>query len=451
MKLLTLLSMIFSLKTHGYFPPENFGGDSRGENKNVFIDIKESKSTITYDLATYSVSAETKIDFYQATQGHPVFDLVPEIEEIKIDGNRADAPLGNLPQQISRARIVSQIIDQGNHQMILKNKIDKLVRFDSYTKTVRSAFWMSDLSDRRYLERYLPTNMEYDQYKNTFEVKIINTTKEHKIYANGLIREIGFNHFEVTFPEYYTSSSIYFHLVEKEAYPETNFNYSSIDGRIIPITIYSDSNLQAFKDDTIRIMAELENDYGPWPHDFTIIYGAGSGGMEYAGATRTSLRALGHELHHSYFARNMMPSRGNSGWVDEALASWRDNGYPRTSVGSLQYSKMGGHSIYRRTTDTDAYSKGARVMAYFNYRLEEKGGLRPFLKQYFEKYKSQAFLTSTFKNELESYLGQQLDNIFNPYVFGRAYASGEELQIEKDTHVNPMHPKVSDNELMMML
>ena len=451
MKLFSLFLLALSFELQAHYPPENFGHDSRGTNGNIFVDFQEAKSTITYDLSTYKVSAETVIHFYQSEQGRPIFDLIPTIQDLEIDGERSEAVTKSLPNQVSRARVISQTLSQGSHRMIIKNNIDKLVSFNSYNKTVRSAFWMSYLSDRRYLERYLPTNLEYDQYKNTFEIKITNTSKEHQLYANGFIKNIGFNHFEVSFPEYYTSSSVYFHLVEKGAYPETSFEFNSVDGRIIPVTIYTDSNIQAFKDDTLRILAELEGDYGPWPHDFLIVYGAGMGGMEYAGATRTSLRALGHELHHGYFARNMMPSRGNAGWVDEALASWRDNGYPRTSVGALKYSKMGGHSTYRRTTDTDAYSKGARVMAYFNYRLEEKGGLRPFLKEYFAKYKTQTFLTATFKDELETYLGQQLDNIFNPYVFGKAYKSNKNLKIKKDDRPNPMHPKLTDNQLMLML
>ena len=90
-------------------------------------------------------------------------------------------------------------------------------------------------------------------------------------------------------------------------------------------------------------------------------------------------------------------------------------------------------------------------MAYFNYRLEDKGGLRPFLKEFFAKYKAQSFLTATFKDELETYLGQQLDNIFNPYVFGKAYLGNEKILIEKSNEHNPMHPKLTDNELIMML
>ena len=451
MKLISLLALLCSFSSHGFFPPENFGGDSRNEDQNVFVNFTESRSIITYDLNSYEVTAETRINFHQSSSGYPVFDLIPTIEKIELDGKTISAPTRYLPENASQVRVIDQLSSQGDHELLILNKIDKLVSFDSYDKTVRSAFWMSDLSDRRYLERYLPTNLEYDQYKNTFEIKIINTNVEHQIYANGEIKEIGVNHFEITFPEHYTSSSIYFHLTEKNAYPEERFSYTSIDGRVIPVTIYSQLNLQALKTDTLRILAELENDYGPWPHQHVIIYGAGMGGMEYSGATRTSRSALGHELHHSYFARNMMPSRGNAGWIDEALASWRDNGYPRTSVGSLQYSKMGGHSTYRRTTDTDAYSKGARLMAYFNYRLEEKGGLRPFLKKYFAEHKAESFLTSTFKNDLEDYLGQQLDNIFNPYVFGRNYLNGDKLVIQPEGRENPMHPKETDNQLMMSL
>ena len=90
-------------------------------------------------------------------------------------------------------------------------------------------------------------------------------------------------------------------------------------------------------------------------------------------------------------------------------------------------------------------------MAYFNYRLEDKGGLRPFLKQFFAKYKGQSFLTATFKDELEAHLGQQLDNIFNPYVFGRAYMTNEKLHITHEEAENPMHPKMTDNQLIMLL
>ena len=121
--------------------------------------------------------------------------------------------------------------------------------------------------------------------------------------------------------------------------------------------------------------------------------------MEYAGATRTSMRALGHELHHGYFARSMMPSRGNNGWIDEALASWRDNGYDSRAIGSLSPSKMGAHSEYRRTTDRAAYSKGRGLWLYLNYDLKDKGGLRLIFKSVFAKYNQQSFITQNFKDD----------------------------------------------------
>jgi aminopeptidase N len=143
----------------------------------------------------------------------------------------------------------------------------------------------------------------------------------------------------------------------------------------------------------------------------------------------------------------MMPSRGNNGWIDEALASWRDNGYNERAVGSLSPSKMGAHSQYRRTTDRDAYSKGARFMAYLNYDLKEKGGLRPFLKEYFSKYNQQSFITQNFKDEIEAWAGKSYDYVFNPYVYGRGYK-----KVTHDHHHdNPMHPKTTYQEELLLL
>src|SRR5690606_15920392 len=127
------------------------------------------------------------------------------------------------------------------------------------------------------------------------------------------------------------ASSLFFHLVDEGKYPETKYSYTSINGNIIPITLYtrSSSQLKSYKEESLRVLKELEDTYGPWPHPSLIIYGAGLGGMEYCGATMSSLSALGHELTHSYFARGVMPQNGNAGWIDEAIASWRDKGYQR--------------------------------------------------------------------------------------------------------------------------
>ena len=77
--------------------------------------------------------------------------------------------------------------------------------------------------------------------------------------------------------------------------------------------------------------------------------------MEYPGATATSLRSLGHEMFHSYFAKGVIPADGNSGWMDEGLASWRDKGYQTLTHPGYDMFNLGAHSPYKRNTDKNSY------------------------------------------------------------------------------------------------
>ncbi len=168
--------------------------------------------------------------------------------------------------------------------------------------------------------------------------------------------------------------------------------------------------------------------------------------MEYSGATMTSLYALGHELTHSYFARGVMPVSGNSGWLDEAIASWRDDGYQ--SHETLRYSsaKMSGFSQYKRTTDRKAYNEGAKFMAYLNSRLESRGGLEGFLREVYSAYVHQNITTELFRSELEAFSGQSFKDQFKGHVYGE-----NERKSQKRSGENPYHPRLSDKELRELL
>ncbi|MBK24926.1 MAG: hypothetical protein CME70_13080 [Halobacteriovorax sp.] len=410
----------------------------------VFVDVKTIASKIKYDLDSSSVSVESVIKFEQFSEGNPAFDLTPDASLVSLQGEKLKLENTSLPNNTSTVRVLNKNLKPGVYELRVINQITKNVRFIS--EGVKSAFWMSDLSDRRYLEQYLPVNLEYDQYKMDFEVEVLGTSKEHQIRTNGEVTEVAKNKFSVSYPEYFTASSIFFHLMPVGSFNEESFTYKSIDGREIPVTIYSAGSLSRYLSQTKKILPELEADYGPFPHNSVTIYGAGSGGMEYCGATITSLSALGHELIHSYFARGIMPARGNAGWVDEAIASWRDSGYRQYSTRSLSTSRMAGHSVYRRTTDRNAYSKGARFMGFLDSKFSDAGGLRPFLKKFKEDRLFKPFLTKEFQTDLEKHFGEDLTQEFSKYIYG----SGKILSREEHGH-NPFHPKLTEKELFDLL
>lgn len=440
----TFLLLGLSLFTNAFATPKNFQTNNKYA---VFVDFISLNSEISYDVSSKKAGAKTTIVFKQETKGFPLFDLVPEASSVIINGIETKALDIKSPDGETSFKLLQTELNPGIHTMVVENLIRTNTVFSR--KDVASGFWMSDLSDRQYLEQYIPANLEFDQYKMDFSVEILGSNEKHVLYTNGSLKEVKQNKFEISFPEYFQTSSVYFHLTPEGKIPEMKYTYTSIDGRVIPITLYSKLRLSinSYKSTSLKVLAELENTYGPWPHPSLIIYGAGAGGMEHSGATITALQALGHELMHSYYARGVMPKNGNSGWLDEAIASWRDKGYQTTKRPNFSSTSMAAHSEYRRTTDRKAYTEGANFMAYLDSGLEDQGGLRVFLKELFTEKVYQNITTEEFLEKLNLFSGKDFTGDFRQYIYG-----GKDNKESIGTDIeNPMHPKLTKEQLLDLL
>lgn len=419
-------------------------------DKAIFIDFETANYEITYDLTSKRAEVFSVIDFESQSEGFPIFDLVQDPSEVILDGNIIQTETIADPDNSSTFRIMKEKIYPGKHELKVKHALSTNVIYSD--SGIGSGFWMSDLTDRKYLEQYLPTNLEFDQYQMRSIVKVKNSEGiPHTIKTNGAISKIAENHFEIIYPDFYTTSSIFFHLFpEKTAINNVQFYYPSIDGRMIPVDIYTGYNADEFVRDTKRILEELETDYGPFPHNQVIIYGNNlSGGMEYSGATSTSLKALGHELFHSYHARGLMPANGNSGWMDEAIARWRDNNYPLLEKLSYESTQLAGRSPWTRKTDRMAYTEGSAFLSWIGYRMNEKGlSMKTFLRDYFQKFKYTSVTTELFNQEMSEASGLNLTPDFMKYIYGKNPESGLKmrttLMLEKK---NPYHPIYSPSDL----
>jgi len=407
----------------------------------VFVDFKNATYNITYDLINEVTVVKSKITFEAQGTGKPLFDLVPKPDSVKLDGHRVKQHLISFPGGVSKLRQLAVAVAPGIHTLEIVNVIDTNVSFHRDFGVVSSAFWIRDLNDRLFLEQYIPSNFEYDQYQMTFNVNFKGIKKANQdFYTNGKITKKSPVSWSIEFPEYFTVSCPFYHLTPKGWMKRLDFNYQSISGREFPITVYSPwkSRTKKFRPEAIRVMKELEADYGPWAHPSFIAYGTfmNTGGMEHSGATATSFGALDHEMLHSYFAKGVMPANGDSGWIDEAIASWRDKGYQRNPTPGFGGSNLGKQSVYKRNTDKRAYALGAAFMAYLDYRLQDNGGLKAFLKGYFQTYKHTVITAQHFKNNLEFFSGLNLDEDFSTYIWGTN--SETEPMYEKNPHHLPL-------------
>jgi hypothetical protein len=287
----------------------------------VFVDFQEAVYQINYDLTKKTASVMADIKFFAPEAGLPIFDSVANPMSVFLNEQETSSFLVSTPQNETEVRVVNKAVSEGHHRLTVVVPLTALLDFNS--DGVKSAFWTSDLRGRSYLERFMPANFEYDQVKMTFIVRFFGAKTKQKIYTNGVVQAKEQNTFVINFPSTYNASSIFFHTVPENSVEELRFSLRSIDGRNLPAVVYtqkslfgSGGSLQKFKEATAAIISELESDYGAFPHPSITIYNAGTGGMEYCGATMTEFRALGHELFHSYFARGVMPANGNAGWLD---------------------------------------------------------------------------------------------------------------------------------------
>jgi hypothetical protein len=420
----------------------------------VFADFKSAHYEITYDINKKIAYARAEIELETAEAGNPIFDSHQDPTLVSLNGITTTADLVKTPSDETTVRVVGEKVEAGNHRLIVELPIVQLVEF---TKGgVKSAFWLSDLTERGYLERYLPTNFLFDRIPTSFHVKFIGGSETQKIYTNGVLEKVSSTEYKIIFPDGFNSSCHYFHTVVAGTMVEKTFIYKSNDGREIPAIIYvkndgdQDAYLESLKTKTITIMDELENDYGPFLHPSLTIYIAGRGGMEYSGATMTSESALGHELFHSYFARGVMPSDGNSGWIDEALARWRDNGYQSITT-LFGTSNMANHAYYNRVTDRLAYSFGERFIALMEGKLTPLGGLKPFLKELVAQKAFAPLNTQEFILEMNDFFGLSFDRFFKKYLFGEGQKSMKINIRPSPFKENHIHHELSLSELQELL
>lgn len=412
-----VLFFSFNLKAQVSHAPPSFNLNGK---RAVFVDFKDAVYNLVYDSIEKSAKSTAVIHFDSVEEGMPVFDLVENPSAVLLDGKQVSEKLISSPDGETKFRIAEATIQPGKHTLIIKSNINREIDFSA--DSVASAFWYSDFQERSFLEAYLPSNLEYDQYKMTFNIDF-KTFKNQKIYSNGRINKINESKFTIEFPATYTSSSVYFHTDKSGKNIELPFEFHSINNRVIPVMLYSlnpNSDLKATKEKITEILTGLEKKFGPFVHPTLTILDSGKRemGMEYCGALTFDPWTLQHELTHSYFARGgLMPADGNAGWIDEAITYWNDKDSPAIKdIGDMK-TNLAGHSDYRRFTDHKSPSEGARFMSYLHYKFQNKGGLVPFLNHLVKTESWKPMTTIEFKDKISKFYSEDLTELFSKHLY----------------------------------
>ncbi len=426
----------------------------------IWTDFTHAKYELSFDIKTRKAKSVAIIELNIFEKGYPIFDVVGTPTKVLVNGVSYSQQEIETPGKESKVRIIDHEFKAGRYKIQIESEVSNGVKFDA--SSVSAGFFMKDMRDREFLEMYIPSNYEYDQYKMEVSVRVTGSKKSHRLFTNGFLVEKSKNYFKYTYPDYFTSTSLYFHLAPEKKFKvlESVYETRLANGKDFPVTIYSRTkrlNRRIIK--VVRkVLIELERDYGPWPHPHLIFYGDGKwkGGMEYAGAATAGWFAIGHELQHGYFARAVMPANGNAGWIDEAVASWRDftvlhKIFPFRKD-EINYTSMnlGNQSVFNRKTDHRSYVSGRSFMFYIDSLLKKVPGksLKKFLKIYFENRKYTTIQSEDFRLDLEKYYGRSLKNLFDQYIYGRDIKNNSKLD---GIHEKPFHEPLSHEVLQELI
>lgn len=439
-----------------HYRPLNLSPKIFSDSVKTFVPINfiSQDLTLSFDVLTNKVNGKSIIQFEVIQKGYPYFELkTPVLDALLNNGNVATFGLSDPDGQNQNFWALDSEVEAGFiHQVELSFELfpDRVSFGDGGVKFLTS---MTDVSNVHFFEDWGPVGFEDDAFSLTLHLKLLGSTSSHKLFSNGQTLVSSADEWTILFPSSFTKSSFYIHLTNSIGLSVATFKYQGIE-KEIPVTVYSSSS--SLTNQAVEILPELfkefETDFGPYAHSsFTAYLHTGGGGMEYAGATISSLGALDHELFHSWFARGVMPADGRSGWIDEAMASWRDNGYFRANaLLSRGVTNLSNFSPFRKSTPSNSYKDGRYLLAELDLLFANFGGMKPLMREFFGRYKNRVVTNEEFWNFLSSMTLTNIDRYFHRYTLGiddHFRLAEESLDEDNDSH----HPHLLTQEEILSL
>lgn len=407
----------------------------------VPMEIHYLNASMTFNAANGTCEVDASIDFVMgSTSGNPIFDLRQTIDNAWLDGAPFDVSMLDHHNfgggSDSDLRVIESELDAGSsHTLRLTYQLDLPAALNSSSgaptyhwngERLNLKFWYTDLRAGRYMDAWLPGNLIFNQFTTDLDIEIVNSGIAHNVISNSTISDLGFNHWQLSFPGHFSvcSSMLRIHPVDEIESREGSTILPSGD----TIEIHTlkatgnGTNLAIQEAQIANMLSDFELSTGSYPHGnrFTVFF-EGSGGMEYSGATKTSIGALEHETFHSWWGRGVQPATQNDSWIDEGWAMYNTS-QNQFEIDPFDMSDppitLCSPNAFNRITPSGSYSYGRKFFAGLAavFGLND---LRSYMSSFYEE-NNLGLITTT---QLESYLIcksgiVEITNFFDRFVYG---------------------------------
>ena len=169
-------------------------------------------------------------------------------------------------------------------------------------------------------------------------------------------------------------------------------------------------------------LAELQDALGPFPmpRGLGVVLTQAGGGMEYYGATTTSLRALRHEVFHMYYGCSTVARTYRDSWWDEAIDMWyelsADPAYAPIAEG-FRSDIVSGRSAVAVGFDRRAYDEGARMIQAVATVMGGRARMVAFLRDLHARRSFDPLTTWDLADEIQAWSGQDFRERFRLWLY----------------------------------
>jgi hypothetical protein len=399
-------------------------------------------ASIVFDGSTKTTQCTAETLFTVGPDGgYPYFDLRQAIDTASLDGSPlaiADVAHHDFGGGTdTELRILERWLAAGSaHTLGLSYGLAtpdapnaRAIIWESGSARLSFDFHLSDLNPSRYLESWLPSNLLFDYFPVQLEVRIVNSIHTHTVLSNGTVSSLGANHWQIDFPSGFAPCS-HMLLIEATDRIEQHTTAATLaGGTVVTLDLMkraSDTtlNLSTAATTLAGYLDDFHSSVGAYMHGNRYVAYLTSGpthSMEYDGGTTSRMSALKHEAFHSWWARGMVPARGEDGWLDEAWTTYNTRSGGPDAV-PLDMSDLPvalwTNNPFKRKTHGSSYGHGADVFSGLAADL----GITTLLSHMAGIYQDRIdrrYATPDIEAELIRRSGQpQISRYFDRFVYG---------------------------------
>lgn len=405
----------------------------------VPIDIQHLTATFQFDAASHACEVDATIEFIVGpTAGNPIFDLRQTIAAAWLDGASIDPTKlahhdfgGGSDAEL---RVIEAVLAAGSshtlrvtYELALPDAPNSSSGPPTYQwngERLNLKFWYTDLRPGRYLDGWLPGNLIFDQFSAELDIEILNSGVSHFVMSNGNSVDTGPNHWQVSFPDHFTVCTSMLRIHPRDEIESRVGSTALPGGTVVEIHTHkvagSTTNLANQEARIASMLGTNETAAGGYAYGtrFTAFF-EGSGGMEYGGATKTSVDALEHEVYHSWWGRGMQPATQNDAWWDEGWTVFVTDGMAPVPLSFAEPPvELFSQNQWVRRTPVASYGSGSELFQGIASLIGDSS-LRSMMREFYENHVN-AIATTL---ELESFLicrsGEgSLVDAFHRFVYG---------------------------------